>query len=337
MLQVISKKLESLLSFLFQDQRIKDTPFFPYAWGRGLALPINNPDEPLIEPLKVQLEKFNPELLNRLYFVVYPAAENAQKEEEAFSKLLGERQTIATELAQNKAALKESLKQLPRQPKEAWYEIFLTVGMSLLLFIGFCEVFGLEIQSLTSEQYPLAVLCLGGAACINVAEKLTIHRFVQSLHLHLYSESFNVPWWQRLKDGDSVLWFAVTLVVFETCFATPGLLSLLPPRVASQWQAQLLIITGAGLAALANVGLAWSTALVQLDWKRDFLQAKQQIALKNQEFRTQSAAAKASLLHIEKQISQQKKIVSDAFERARLEHSRWEHAVREWMQKHYKN
>ncbi|AFZ18380.1 hypothetical protein [Allocoleopsis franciscana] len=74
--------------------------------------------------------------------------------------------------------------------------------------------------------------------------------------------------------------------MFETCFVTPGLLSLFNPRVASQWQAQILIITGAGLADLVNVELAWSIALVQLDWKRDFLQPKQQVSLKNQEFRT---------------------------------------------------
>lgn len=351
--------MESLASFLLSFF-IWDTTLIPWAWG-------NFNKEHLLDDIHTYrlaklVEKYEPELFDRWRYVVLSTAEKALAKEKQLEELLDEKQRIAAKLASSEAAL-ESLGEvlsfeessLPKKPTYKWYEDWLSVGLSLMLFLGILEFLGIEIQNFTPDKFWLVLLALAGAICLNLGSKLAIVRQVIFTRRHEPIRSFEgedghkktVPFWMRLWRGDPVTWLSVGFILMEMAFAAPGLLDLLPRKLASQQMFQFSVFMAAGLAGYVNVSMAWGVAFEQIRWEQEVIEKTQvrqrkaeqqkqdlyygEIQQEKRIVREELKNARARLAEIKERIKRQEKWANELNRRAVREHKRWELTVRRWM------
>lgn len=329
---MIDKILKNIYDLFFESK-----PNMPYPGGQSIK------DEELFnEPhsryLATLLEPHAPELLHRWFWVVLPAAQKVYEEKENLEDLFIKREETSVEYASKQKLADSNLKRLPKEPQESWTEVCLTIGLSIMLFLGLLEFLGGNIDTLAEgELEPKAVIALAGAICINIAEKSSIIRHAEHANevKNLQGEKEKLlhekkAFWQRFQEGESPLWLATTIVVFETAFASPGLITLLPPNIDGIFK--FCVFLAAGLAALINVTLAWGLALKRSDWKQQFLAKKQQIDLENLELLKEAEGAKVRLKNIDEQISYRKNQYLQAWRNATKEHQRWERDVKQWIE-----
>jgi flagellar motility protein MotE (MotC chaperone) len=362
LLKKIGKKIKSFSSSIMPNNKrfIYNTPSIP--WSNGL-FPGDILDEDLhLEPLNAILKQFCPDLYQQLRWVVLESARQAKREEPKLDELETQRENLTTEAAACEAAMDKVVESpspdftVEEEPTEPWFTPILTIGLSIMLFLGLCEYLGVKIYDLDWDQTIPLLEALFGAVCINLGEKLAIETFVESHRRyepqrnHSDDEEMKnlIPFWSRYASGDSAIWAATFIVVCEVGFATPGLISLLPPSASSSIVMQLIALSAAGLAAVVNVFMAWGNAQAKINWRREKLtiQAAEQqwieaererlaqsepISDEQREFRVRAAAAKSRLKVVEQRILAQQERLSDAKERARLEYERWEYAVKRWL------
>jgi hypothetical protein len=359
-LKKIGKKIKSLSPSTLNKRFIYNTPSIP--WSNGL-FPGDILDEDLhLKPLNGILKQFCPDLYQQLRWVVLESARQARQEELKLDELEIRREDLTTKAAACEAAIDKVVESLSpdftveEEPTEPWFTPILTIGLSIMLFLGLCEYLGVKINDLDWNQAIPLLEALFGAICINLGEKLAIETFVESHRRyepqrnHSDNEEMSnlIPFWSRYASGDSAIWAATFVVICEVGFATPGLISLLPPSASSSIFMQLIALSAAGLAAVVNVLMGWGNAQAKVNWRREKLTvqaAKQEwieaererlaqsepISEEQRNFRVRAAAAKSRLKVVEEKISAQQEKLSDAKERARLEYERWEYAVKLWL------
>lgn len=319
------------------------------------------------------LHQFKPELLQRWVEVVRATAEKALAETAILRAMLEELKKLEAEAKKAEAAFVSSLDSygipelevkppaLPKKESKLLDAAF-SVGLSFMLFLGVSEYLGIDVQSITSEQYPLAALSLTAAISLTAAAKKGIIKWViatrsyepKRTHSDDSRYANTIPFWRRLRQGDPAVYLSVLIVLFEMMFAGPGLLGALPPKLAAQLLFQLTAFAASGLAALINANLAWGTALDTIRQQQEFQEAQalqdqkqeaHQQALvdreQNEDYRSlkaidQAAREKAAEAHarsqiLREQIAEQRPIVAGANADAVHEHARWEASVRGWL------
>lgn len=351
--------MESLWGFLLSFF-IWDTTLIPWAWGEFNKQHLL--DDNHTYRLARLVEKYEPELFDRWRYVVLSTAEKAFVQEQKLEAMLDEKERIAAQLASSEAGF-ESLSEIlsfeeseiPKKPTYNWYEDWLTLGLSLMLFLGISEFLGIDIQSFNPAKFWLILLALAAAISLNLGSKLAIIRQVIFTRRYEPKRSFEgeddrkktIPFWIRLQKGDPVTWLSVGFILLEMAFAAPGLLDLLPRKLATQFMFQFSVFMAAGFAAYVNVSMAWGVAFEQIRWEQEFVEKSQErqrkveqqkhdeyyerIHQEKRNVREQLKHAKARLTEIQERIKRQQTWVYDLKERARREHRRWELAVRRWM------
>lgn len=361
--------------FHWFDRWIWDTPTLP--WGLGTFDRESLIDEFHTHPLGKLLQNNQPYLFQQFYWVVVKSANTVRQHEDDLTVL----QKEAEDLEAQAGGLEEEISRMPKveEPKgyhisrelpekptpEAW-EILLTIGLSLMLFIGISEFLGLDLQGFTIDQWPMLLLGLLGAICINLGEYFAIFRLVKAVRRYDPKRSHSddgqykntIPFWERVKAGDSAIWTSILIVVLETLFAAPGLISLLPPKISVQPLFQITVFAAAGLAAMVNIIIAWGNALELIQWEQESNELKQNYEQKKEALLTDEAKfkkwevycerreereretqtlgkelgdVKARLNAKNRQITAKQQKINELTEKARFEFERWELAVRRWM------
>lgn len=345
---------------MFNKRFIYNTPSI--SWSNG-QFPHDVLDRDIhLHPLIPILKRYCPDLYQQWRWVVLESARQAQRDEEKLETLEERQENLAAQAAEAKAAMDEVIKaQAPDftiedEPTEPWFAPILTVGLSIMLFLGLCEYLGVRINDLDWDQTIPLLEALFGAICINLGEKLAIETFVESHRRYEPQRNYsddpemknNISFWGRYLSGDSAIWAATLIVICETGFATPGLINLLPPSASNNLLMQLVAMSAAGLAAVVNIFMGWGNAQAKINWRREKLaiQAAEQqwieaererlaqsepISDEQRDCRIRAASAESRLGVVEQRISAQRAKLSDIKERARLEYERWEYAVKRWL------
>ena len=301
------------------------------------------------------LQYYQPELFQRWYHVVLAAACKAKNEQQSLSTLEKEIEELSSKVSSMEAALDI---ELPPPPKPESWQILLNMGLSLMLFLGIAEFFGLEVQSITNNQFMQFLLVFSGAVCMNLGEYIGILRMVKAVRRYDPKRSFyddnrhanSIPFWERIKSGDAAIWLSFAIVLMETAFAAPGLIGLLPPKLSVEPLFQLTVFAAAGLAATINIMIAWGNALLEIQWEQSAEEIRQRhrqafvssesdsnfidevfIEREMNNYRRELAEAKARLELKNRAVEKQKRQVDDLQERARREFERWEFSVRKWL------
>jgi hypothetical protein len=309
------------------DSLFGNYPCIPDRWGEQDQLD----DESIkyIQGFKELLLKLAPQLLDQLNRSVIPAAIEAKKIANKLESLQQQKTEIIPEIADAKNRIKRNRQRMSKVGEKSWLHIVFPIGLSLMLVLGISEILGLDIQSLTPDQYPLFILGLGGAIFINIAESASITLHVEYIHVSQKGAA-KISFWQLMKEGHPPFYLALVIVILEIAFATPGLLNLLPPSLSEQLLWQLVVMLGAGLAALVNVTLAWGEALPKLENKEEKLKIVDEIEKINDQINHQVR----KIENLEEQIQETKQILSDRTARAIREHRRWELSVKHCMRSH---
>jgi len=146
---------------------------------------------------------------------------------------------------------------------------FLTGGLSILQFLAICEILGVSIQSPDVDSILLLVIAAIAALSLTFATKEALMKLAK---VEFREGRVNKPFWRYFREGDTLSWITFCLVGLEMTFAAPGLLSLLPPRLAAQFLPQFGAYVSSGLAAFINVLLAWALAIEEADTEKKYLQ-----------------------------------------------------------------
>jgi len=309
------------------DSLFGNYPCIPDRWGEQDQL--DDESVKYIQWFKELLLKLAPQLLDQLNRSVIPAAIEAKKIANKLESLQQQKTEILPEIADAKKRVKRNWQKMPKLEEKSWLHIVFPIGLSLMLVLGISEILGIDIQSLTPDQYPLFILGLGGAIFINIAESESITLHVQYIHASKKGAA-KIPFWQLMKEGHPPFYLALVIIILEIAFATPGLLNLLPPSLSEKLLWRLVVMLGAGLAALVNVTLAWGAALPKLENKEEKLKIVEEIEEKNHQINRQVLV----LHNLEEQIQETKQILSDRTARAIREHRRWELSVKHCMRCH---
>jgi hypothetical protein len=310
------------------------------------------------------LEDNQPILVMQLEANVIPAQQFAEVENQKLPPLREEIETLEAQKAEAEAGIlplpsevyireNEPEVKLYRKP---WWHGVLTTGLCYMLLLGLNDISGVQLRSLRPSQYPITVLNLLAASCITLGIKQTMMSLGKQSQKHEPDRNFiddptypnTVAWWLRVSKGDGSLWTGLFFISLETCFAAPGLISLLRPELAQQVLYQLAMVGAASLSATANVAFGWTSGLEEArhlyDQKKEEQEFKaglkelrqsseeQEIQKQNAQLEKQGAMAKARLSQLLQAWERQEAIVSDRRERARAENQRWEHEVKRWFQ-----
>lgn len=269
-----------------------DSPQLP--WALGTFDKDSLLKDPHTYPLAKLLEIGSPLLYMNLFWHVRPLAYAVAQKEEGITRLQPEIERLAEEVG----ALEEEVANLPHinpnpeddfpppnqpsvpdkpsKPEIEKWEIRLTVGLSLMLFLGIAAVLGIEVQAVTPDQIPMLLFAIAGAVCINIAEFQGTYRFVAAYYRfepkrsHYDDESLadQLPFWHHIRSGNPAVWVSFAIVLLETLFAFLGLISQLPPSLQSSFGFQLTAFAAAALAATVNLVIAWGNALRNVQWQQ---------------------------------------------------------------------
>lgn len=288
------------------------------------------------------LKSHAPHYLHRWNWIVMPAFYHAEEGRKKLIELKNEKDDLLGKVSRNEALADANSEKIPTEPKGVWYEEFLTIGLSLMLFLGLAQFFELEVSQIDSisDINVGHIMTSSGAVCINLGEKLSITRqarFQAEQRLSILELIDKVEevegtikelnaFWRRLRRGDPSFWLAWIIVMFETAFATPGLLSVLPPTVSNSPYA-FFVFVAAGLAALVNVTLSWGLALEQVIWEKRYLAIKQDIDRENIEFKAESEYAKARLKELSEEIKQAREEYQELKRSAEEVYDKWEQGI----------
>jgi len=327
-----------------------DSPQIPWRWGNWEVESLF--DNPHTRSLAVFLDTLEPPLLAQWYASVAPASAEARKAAIALDQLLLEKNEVAAKLADlevvcaESPSSKNSSKRTHIDAKNSW-EWLLTMGLSLMLFLGIAEPLGIDIEN-PAEKLPLFGLALLGAICLTAGAKLMVIRWVKATRSDEPKRSWYddkrypnpVAFWWRIFSGDSAVCLSLAIVLLEMAFAGPGLISHLQITLQKQLLIQVSAYIGAGIAALINIGLAWGTALEEIHSHNEYLlelatESAQQQELSWQQAQERKFAAqrqakvtKVVFNELMQEVKEQKRFVQDLRKRAQQEHERWEATVK---------
>lgn len=136
-----------------------------------------------------------------------------------------------------------------------------------MLLLGINEYLGIEIIDLSFDEIHLLFLAIAAAISVNIAKYTCIYYMAKD-SLRKQKRNYNsqiIPFWVHFKNGEAVYWASLLIVLLETFFAAPGLISLLSPSIARNSVFQITVFAACGLFAFINLLLAFGTASSSLD------------------------------------------------------------------------
>ncbi|MDJ0797874.1 MAG: hypothetical protein QNJ51_13840 [Calothrix sp. MO_167.B12] len=276
------------------------------------------------------LEHNAPELLNRFGSLIVEYAKRIQKKEERLEKLEEERTILAGEVAENRRKLKISLEEIPVEPKTYWHENILSIGLSILLFIGVLKFLDVELENMLEQQYlPRSILAIAASICINLAEKKSIENYVYHYVEKKNNSKIEANNFKNYLLESPIL-VTTLIIISETGLASAGLQSI-NMGDADDWLSRMAIFMGSALAALVNVNLAWSVGIKRAKWKIEFQGEKKDRIRENTKYIVKYESDKELLKNINKQILRIKKEIKIEKEEAVKEFSRWERDVKMYL------
>ncbi|MBW4660272.1 MAG: hypothetical protein KME15_16475 [Drouetiella hepatica Uher 2000/2452] len=139
-------------------------------------------------------------------------------------------------------------------------------GLSFMQILAISELLGVQIDNLEPSDIPLAVVSIIAALSLTFGSKEALVFWVKAKRYDGVSQ----PFWKRLTSGDSLFLCSLTLIVLEMAFAAPGLISLLPPRQASQFLPQVTAYCASGLGAFVNIMLSYGIAYDEIAFEKKF-------------------------------------------------------------------
>jgi uncharacterized membrane protein YhaH (DUF805 family)/uncharacterized protein YeaO (DUF488 family) len=336
-----------------------DTPQIPWRWGMWEVESLFENRHTL--PLAKFLETKEPQLLAQWFASVAPAAALARQAEVTLDNLRLQRNELAAKLAELEVLGNEKVdadfSQRDRTQQVNYWEWLLTIGLSLMLFVGIAEILlQLDLSKLSPKKMPLFYLALLGAICLTAGAKLMVIRWVKATRSYEPKRNFfddpnyanPAPFWSRLTSGDSAVWLSLAIVVMEVAFAAPGFIEMLPHKLQKQLLIQMTAFIGTGIAAMINIGLAWGTALNEIRLEQELTNVRiqhleltwQQAKQGKIDSQRQAEVAKVLLKALTQDLKEQQRIAKDLRKQARLEHERWELSVkrrfRKWLNSHPK-
>lgn len=322
----------NLLINWFRNLIPLDSPQIPWRWGNREVESLF--DNPHTRPLAVFLDTLEPQLLAQWYASVAPSAALANKAAIALEDLRYQKNEVVAKLAELEALSTQSGDESKNVHSKNSWEWLLTVGLSLMLFLGIAETLRIEIEDLNPEKLPLFSLALLGAICLTAGAKLMVIRWVKATRSDEPKRSFYddqryanpVAFWSRIFSGDSAIWLSLAIVLLEIAFAGPGFIRLLPLDLRKQLLIKVSAFMGTGIAALINIGLAWGTALQEIRFQSEHPLTTEE--MQQQSAWRQAKVTKVLLKELMQEVEEQKRFVQDLRKRAQLEHERWEVTVK---------
>ncbi|MDZ8185499.1 MAG: hypothetical protein RMX96_11670 [Nostoc sp. ChiSLP02] len=319
------------------------------------------------KPTVEMLEAKNSWLLTQWSASVIAASENANKVAERVSQKIDYLEQEIEVLSKEKYAAEsaiqllrkeeyeQQLSQIKPYKKPLWHWL-LVFGLSYSLFLGLNKHSDVELKRLKPVQYPIAALNLSAAVGITLSIKATMSSLGKRSQKFDVESGFNdlnylgtFPWWSLLQKGNGALWLGLGFITLETCFAFPGLISILQTSLAKQAIYQVATFGASALSATVNIALAWSTGLEEamhihvqeleaqklneqlkeiLDPKEDY-----KIATNNELYRRKIEAADRRIEELQEEIRKQEEFRDRAEEKARLEHERWGYLMKQYIEK----
>jgi hypothetical protein len=368
MLRVIKLAGKLFSPKISNTRRITDTPYTIF--GNGTISDEDIAKNRGFTRILEVLEEFNPILAAQLFANVIPSAQKATTESDKLEQLKIKLEDLEAEKANAEASIyplsseihiqenaPASLSEQKLSRSTQVWQWLANLGLCYMLVLGINDYTGVSLRSVKQSQYPLVTLNLLAASCLTSGAKKAMHRLGKGSRIYDPKRSFpdddryphTVAWWMRMTKGDGSMWAGLTLILLETCFATPGLIGLLSPELAEQLIAKIAAAGAASLFAYTNVLLGFTSGVEEAAFLQEYEELHQQFATKLEELRksseelelrennlqwlNQAAEAEARINELRKQITQQETIALEAVTCARIENQRWESSVKTWFQK----
>jgi hypothetical protein len=175
----------------------------------------------------------------------------------------------------NEAGARSALQTLPSEqfesesppidtnpPSSSPLLLILTIGLCFLLMLGINELLSIPLRTLQPNQYLLTFISFIAACCITLTIKLVMKKWATTGHkgnrLIREQDGSTTPdlaaWNLRLLKNDrGALALGFVFISFESFFAYPGLLGLIPPQLSHDLVFQCSLLAAAALAGTANV------------------------------------------------------------------------------------
>lgn len=316
------------------------------SWSEGLFEGESLFRDEHTQALANYLQNEAPYLLQQWFWVVRTLAIRAKQEREYLNELKLKQRSLEEIVYKEETYTNQPFslfKRLRIMPKgksaqgKGRLMAALSVGLSFQQFIAISELLGVRLEDVQSKDLLLLVLSGAAAISLTFAAKEGIIRWVRATRraepVQIYPNV--VPFWKRLQVGDTLCWCTILIVVGETAFASPGFLSLLPPRLAAEFSYQVVAFVFTGLAAYINVFLAWGMGLEENAYQRGglprvdaeyFEGIKQPDGTKRTTF-TLSNIKRLNGLYT-RDIKEQKKVVRQAERLAGNAYRRWSSEVK---------
>ena len=274
--------------------------------------PNQNLDYQYLESL---LKKYNPILYYKWMTIVLPAIEREKSEKIKLDELLKQRNNLLNQAKTTQKVLKvANLK----KPQGLWYELLLTVGLSIMLFLGFLGVFDVQINDFRSiENVIKLVISLVGSICINLAEKTSLVRHVEyDAKLQEILERKKKSWVQ-MQLGRPPFWIASIMVLFESSFGAVGITQFLFSENTEKFWFKLMLFCAVALAAFVNVTMAWGLALDRVTWESNYYnKAKDNTGIHPEKIIMDAESARVRLNSLANQINYQTREYKKAMKKA---------------------
>lgn len=153
------------------------------------------------------------------------------------------------------------------QPRKLGLQL-IGAGLSFMQVLAISELVGVQVRDLELSDVPLFTISVVAALSLTFGSKEALIRWVKIKR----KDDLEMPFWRLLSKGDTLAFCTVFLVLLEMAFAAPGLISMLPPRQASQALPQLTAYASSGLAAFVNVFLAYGIAFESIEFEKKFME-----------------------------------------------------------------
>ena len=251
------------------------------------SLPDDLFSDPHTRPLALALAKLSPDELSLWWDELKPLREICNIERQRYEDLVSSRKIAEGVLINHttresekdlvkwlKAFAVDTLR-LKKQSKGIDFKRFaskkkglqvIAAGLSFMQLLAISELLGVHIDNFEPSDVPLIVVAVIAALSLTFGSKEALVRWVKAKRYDGGSQ----PFWKRLGAGDSLFLCSLALVFLEMAFAAPGLISLLPPRQASQLLPQLTAYGASGLAAFINVMLSYGIAYEEIAFEKKF-------------------------------------------------------------------
>lgn len=206
----------------------------------------------------------------------------------------------------------------------------ISAGLSFMQFIAIAEILGASITNVDLQTIPILLVSGAAALSITFGSKEALIRWVKATRRGSDSSSL-MPFWKRLLSGDTLTFCTIAIVLMEMTFTVPGMLSLLPPRLAAQLLPQISAYLASGLAAFVNVFLAHGIGMEFLELEKSLQKVEAKIEPINHSpkyLHIDPSFARMIRSNYQREVIEQRQLVERARRRYEAAYRRWKRSVK---------